>query len=231
MAEVRWRGARLAPASRAMSATCRRRIWLFPWRSALANTTLGLEIRQSAARRGGEPRESAAGPTGPARFRRLLPLDPLGRHASAGRPGAHAFVNDPAILLLDEPFAALDFQTKLLIESDTAKLVRNTGRAVLLITHRHRGGGFASRSRHRPHGATDPGQGGLRISPLGEDRTDMIAAREHPRFADYVRRIWSDLEGFAIILDRIWPVPVWRRIGHFQWDDPGSTAYRRSPHG
>ena len=29
---------------------------------------------------------------------------------------------------------------------------------------------------------------------------------------------------------RNWPVPVWRRIGHFQWDDPGSTAYRRSPH-
>ena len=31
--------------------------------------------------------------------------------------------------------------------------------------------------------------------------------------------------------NRIWPVPVWRRIGHFHWDDPGSTAYRRSPHG
>ena len=31
--------------------------------------------------------------------------------------------------------------------------------------------------------------------------------------------------------NRNWPVPVWRRIGHFQWDDPGSTAYRRSPHG
>ena len=31
--------------------------------------------------------------------------------------------------------------------------------------------------------------------------------------------------------NRIWPVPVWRRIGHFQWDDPGSLAPRRSPHG
>jgi hypothetical protein len=29
--------------------------------------------------------------------------------------------------------------------------------------------------------------------------------------------------------NRIWPVPVWLRIGHFQWDDPGSTAHRRSP--
>jgi hypothetical protein len=30
--------------------------------------------------------------------------------------------------------------------------------------------------------------------------------------------------------NRIWPVPVWLRIGHFQWDDPGSTAHRRSPY-
>ena len=29
--------------------------------------------------------------------------------------------------------------------------------------------------------------------------------------------------------NRNWPVPVWRRIGHFQWDDPRFTAHRRSP--
>ena|SRR5271170_33978 len=29
--------------------------------------------------------------------------------------------------------------------------------------------------------------------------------------------------------NRIWPVPVWLRIRHFQWDDPGSTVHRRSP--
>ena len=44
-------------------------------------------------------------------------------------------VAEPEVLLLDEPFAALDFQTKLVIESDTAKLVREQRRSVLLITH------------------------------------------------------------------------------------------------
>src|SRR5271156_6141952 len=29
--------------------------------------------------------------------------------------------------------------------------------------------------------------------------------------------------------NRNWPVLVWMRIGHFQWDDPGSAAHRRSP--
>ena len=48
---------------------------------------------------------------------------------------ARTLVNDPQVLLLDEPFAALDFQTKLVIEGDTARLVRSQHRSVLLITH------------------------------------------------------------------------------------------------
>ena len=48
---------------------------------------------------------------------------------------ARTLVAEPEVLLLDEPFAALDFQTKLVIESDTAKLVREQRRSVLLITH------------------------------------------------------------------------------------------------
>jgi NitT/TauT family transport system ATP-binding protein len=165
---------------------------LFPWRTALGNVLLGLEIRGV--------------PAGEAEDRARVLLDQLGLHGFADHyPStlsggmrqrvalARTLVNDPDVLLLDEPFAALDFQTKLVIESDTVKLVRDGRRSVLLITHDiEEAVSVADRVivlSQRP----------TRIKAvydiaLDTERTDMIAARESPGFSDYVRRIWSDLE-------------------------------------
>ena len=75
---------------------------------------------------------------------------------------ARTLVNEPDVLLLDEPFASLDFQTKLLIESDTAKLVREQRRSVLLITHDiEEAVSLSDRVIVLSH-AADPGQGRLR---------------------------------------------------------------------
>ncbi|UOM37236.1 ABC transporter ATP-binding protein [Acuticoccus sp. I52.16.1] len=165
---------------------------LFPWRTAKGNVMLGMEIRGDT---GAKAHEKA----------RAL-LDQLGLHGFADDyPStlsggmrqrvalARTLIHDPEVLLLDEPFAALDFQTKILIESDTAKLVRSEGRALLLITHDlEEAVSMADRVivlTGRP----------TRIKStytieLGGDRTDMMAARESPDFADYVRSIWRDLD-------------------------------------
>ena len=42
---------------------------------------------------------------------------------------------DPDILLLDEPFSALDYQTRILVSNDVYKIIKNEGKSAILVTH------------------------------------------------------------------------------------------------
>jgi NitT/TauT family transport system ATP-binding protein len=165
---------------------------LLPWRTALGNAMLGLEIRGVA------PSE--------AQDRSHAMLDQLGLHGFADHyPStlsggmrqrvalARTLVHEPDVLLLDEPFAALDFQSKLLIESDTAALVRQSKRSLLLITHDiEEAVSLADRVivlSKRPTRVK-----AVYDIDLGAERTDMIGLRQSQQFSQYVRRIWADLD-------------------------------------
>ena len=41
----------------------------------------------------------------------------------------------PDVLLLDEPFSALDYQTRLLVSDDVYKIIKNEGKSAILLTH------------------------------------------------------------------------------------------------
>jgi NitT/TauT family transport system ATP-binding protein len=165
---------------------------LLPWRTALGNTMLGLQIRGVA------PAE--------AEDKSRAMLDQLGLHGFADHyPStlsggmrqrvalARTLVNEPDVLLLDEPFAALDFQSKLLIENDTVGLVRRGRRSLMLITHDiEEAVSLADRVivlSKRPTRVK-----AVYDIDLGTERTDMMAVRESPEFSRYVRRIWADLD-------------------------------------
>src|SRR5262245_2207378 len=90
---------------------------------------------------------------------------------------ARTVVDAPDVLLRDAPFAALDFQSKLLIENDTIALVRQSRRSVLLITHDiEEAVSLADRVivlSKRPTQVK-----AVYDIELGADRKDMIAVRE-----------------------------------------------------
>jgi NitT/TauT family transport system ATP-binding protein len=107
---------------------------LFPWRTAWDNVKFGLE-EQDHLRRGAEERIRAAidlvGLTG---FEKAYP-----RELSGGmrqRVGlARALVAEPKILLMDEPFAAVDAMTREVMQGELERIVLESGKTAILITH------------------------------------------------------------------------------------------------
>jgi NitT/TauT family transport system ATP-binding protein len=107
---------------------------IFPWLTVLDNAAFGLMARGvPRARRHAIARDLLAR-MGLERFERAYP-----RELSGGMRQrvnlARAFANDPEILLMDEPFASLDEQTKLLLQDDLLRVWEGSRKTVLFITH------------------------------------------------------------------------------------------------
>jgi NitT/TauT family transport system ATP-binding protein len=165
---------------------------LLPWRTALGNTLLGLQIRGVAAAEAEDKSRAMLDQLGLNGFADHYPSTLSGGMRQRVAL-ARTLVNEPDVLLLDEPFAALDFQSKLLIENDTVALVRRGNRSMMLITHDiEEAVSLADRVivlSKRPTRVK-----AVYDIELGSERTDMMAVRESPDFSRYVRRIWADLD-------------------------------------
>jgi NitT/TauT family transport system ATP-binding protein len=107
---------------------------LLPWRTASGNIALALEAT-------GYPKKKR-----PARIAELLALIGLTEHAekfpselSGGMQQrlqiARCLAQDPAVLLMDEPFGALDALTRQALQDEVLAIVARTGATVLFITH------------------------------------------------------------------------------------------------
>jgi NitT/TauT family transport system ATP-binding protein len=107
---------------------------LFPWKTVWDNVDLALKMRgiDRAERR--ERTETWLGKVGLLRFASAYPYQLSGgmkQRVSIAR----AFALDPEILLMDEPFAALDQQTKLLLQEELLRLWGDTRKTVIFVTH------------------------------------------------------------------------------------------------
>ena len=107
---------------------------LLPWRSVVENVELGLEVRGEQKKLRREKALALMRQYGLGGFERKYP------HALSGGMQkraalAQTLAMEPKVLLLDEPFAALDAQTRVVIENDVVKICRTGKRAMLIVTH------------------------------------------------------------------------------------------------
>jgi NitT/TauT family transport system ATP-binding protein len=107
---------------------------LFPWLTIVDNVAFGLEARGAARalrRRRAEEILAALGLDG---FARAYPHQlSVGMRQKAAL--ARALLLDPQALLLDEPFASVDFQTRLLLHEELLRLWTGSRRTVVFVTH------------------------------------------------------------------------------------------------
>jgi NitT/TauT family transport system ATP-binding protein len=106
---------------------------LYPWRTVKANVSLGLEAR-GLLRRQGHRVEEALQLVGLTQFATAYPHQLSGGMAQRVSL-ARALVNDPRLMLLDEPLGKLDSMTRMTMQQELLSLWQRTGFTSLLVTH------------------------------------------------------------------------------------------------
>ena len=107
---------------------------LFPWRTIEKNILLPLEIKKTNTAENRKKALDLAVKYGLGDFLKSYP-DQLSGGMRQRAALIRTLASDPEMLLLDEPFSALDYQTRLNVCDDVYRIIRSENKTALLITH------------------------------------------------------------------------------------------------
>ncbi|MDP9381502.1 MAG: ABC transporter ATP-binding protein [Chloroflexota bacterium] len=164
---------------------------LLPWKTVYDNVALGLRLRGQSR---SEVRETIE-----EWLRKVNLLDFRDRYPAQLSGGmrkrvaiAQTLATDPPLLLMDEPFTALDVQTRHLMEMDLLELSGEGARTVVLVTHDlDEAAALADRVVVLSSG---PRSSVKAVVPVEIPRPrDLLAIRSNPRYGDVTRFLWNQL--------------------------------------
>jgi len=166
---------------------------LLPWKTMIENIALGLEYKGVARSERTDMARDWIARVGLTNFEGAYPYQLSGgmrKRASI----AQAWIVEPTTLLMDEPFAALDAQTKQLMAGELLSLWTDSSKTVLLVTHDlDEAISLADEVVLLSAGPRSIIVGRYEIDI--ERPRDLLEIRSSPQFVDTYRRIWADLKG------------------------------------
>jgi NitT/TauT family transport system ATP-binding protein len=163
---------------------------LLPWRTVAANVKLGAEIQgQARSERQRRARELLQG-FGLGEFAGRYPHQLSGGMRQRAAL-ARTLAIDPSVLLLDEPFSAVDAQTRMVLQRDLASTLTRAGKTALLITH-----DLLEAVTLSDRVLVMSARPGRIVDEMTIDlpqRDDPLGRRRDPRVNDYVARLMDRL--------------------------------------
>lgn len=164
---------------------------LLDWRNTLKNVTLGLEIQHKLSDNSYVQINELMNTYGLITFKNSYPSE-----LSGGMRQRAALIRtlllEPDILLLDEPFSALDYQTRLEVADDIWGIIRKEKKTAILITHDI--SEAISMSDRVIVLSSRPGTvKSIFDIKLSIDNRTPFTARSTPEFKDYFNLIWKEL--------------------------------------
>lgn len=167
---------------------------LLPWANVLRNVAFGLELRGVAKSEREDIAEKYIRDVGLAGFEKNYPHELSG--GMRQRVGlARALCVDSEVLLMDEPFSAVDEQTRRKFQEDLLGLVKNESKTFIFVTHSIEEAVYVSDQiavlLPRPSRVSDI------IRPEGLRNKPVENIRRDPEYLDTVDRIWALLRSYV----------------------------------
>ena len=167
---------------------------LLEWRTIYKNVLLGLEIQKSLTKENKEYVIELLKKYGLYEFRNKYPTQ-----LSGGMRQRFALIRTlairPKILLLDEAFSALDYQTRLMVTQDIYKILKNENISALMVTH------DISEAISMSDRVVVLSQRPATVKNIYEinfeiDNRTPLNCRESPKFSKYFNLMWKELEQY-----------------------------------
>jgi NitT/TauT family transport system ATP-binding protein len=176
---------------------------LWPWRTVMANATYGLEIRGIRRGKAEHQAQQYLDLVGLSGFENYYPHQLSGGMRQRVNL-ARALAVDPDILLMDEPFAQLDAQTREIMQLELTRIWQETGKTVLFVTHQIDEAVFLGDRvvmlTSRP--------GTIRtVTDIALDRPRDIRDKQTDAFQHYVGLHWDMIENEVMKGFRMRPLP------------------------